>query len=64
MSAVRVVTLADGRRVRLGEYVRSIKVAIGHPDHLFPAGLNGWPQTGAEIRREFRRGMHERINAR
>lgn len=59
----RVVTLGSGRRVSLRAYVRAIKIAKAHPDHWFPDGLDGWGATGAEVVRQFRAGMHDRINA-
>lgn len=58
----RVVTLGDGRQTALGTYVRGVRHAIAHPDARFPRGLDGWPATGAEIRRQFRQGLHDRIN--
>jgi hypothetical protein len=53
-----------GRWVPIGSYVRAIKKAKAHPDAEFKHGLTcWWPCTGAEIRRQFRRGMHDRIGA-
>lgn len=43
---------------------RAIRIAKKHPDRLFPVGLTGWPQTGAEVVASFREGMHDRINMR
>lgn len=52
------------RWVPLGFYVQAIKMAKAHPDTEFKHGLGAWwPVTGRHIIREFRRGMHERINA-
>lgn len=59
---VRVITLGDGRQTSLGNYVRGVRYAIDHPDTFFPRGLCGWGATGAEIRRQFRSGVHDRIN--
>ena len=51
--------------VSLGAYVRQIKIAKAHPNAEFKHGLTcWWPCTGAEIMRQFRRGMHDRINQR
>lgn len=60
----RFVTLpAINKRVTLGQYVQAIKLAKAHPDHEFKEGLTTWwPTTGAEIVRQFRRGMVDRIN--
>ena len=59
------VTLASGRRVGVGDYARGVKVAIAHPDDTFKEGLSSaWPTTGAQIRRQFREGLQDRINTR
>ena len=50
--------------VSLGAYVKQIRIAKAHPNAEFKHGLTcWWPCTGAEIMRQFRRGMHDRINA-
>lgn len=61
---VRVVTLGGGRRVTLAAYMKAVRVAKAHPNHLFPEGFNGWAQTGAEVVATFREGLHDRINQR
>ena len=54
-----------GKWVSLGAYVRQVKVAKAHPNAEFKHGLTcWWPCSGAEIMRQFRRGMHDRINQR
>jgi len=59
------VTLASGRRVGVGDYARGVKVAIANPDATFREGLaSAWPTTGAQIRRQFREGLQDRINTR
>ena len=59
------ITLASGRRVGLGSYARGVRHAIAHPEATFAHGLSTWgPTTGAEIRRQFRAGLHDRINER
>lgn len=51
------------RWVTLGEYVRAIKTAKAHPQATFPQGLTCWyPCTGADIMRQFRQGVTDRIN--
>lgn len=51
--------------VSLGAYVRGVRLAIASPDRVFRSGLETWyPTSGAEIRRQFRRGLHDRINQR
>ena len=53
------------RRVSLGAYLAAIRLAKANPDREFRHGLTTWwPTTGAEIMRQFRQGMHERINDR
>lgn len=55
---------AIDRVVPLGVYVAAIRRAKAAPDQEFKHGLSTWwPTSGAEILRQFRRGMHERINA-
>ena len=51
------------RRVSLGAYLSAIRLAKANPNREFKHGLTTWwPTTGAEIMRQFRQGMHERIN--
>ena len=51
------------RRVSMAQYVRAIKTAKAHPDNEFKYGLTcWWPCTGAEIMRQFREGVEDRIN--
>ena len=61
---VRVIGLpALNRSVTVGEYVRAIKLAQVNLDAEFKHGLTTWwPTTGAEIMRQFREGIHGRIN--
>jgi len=64
---MRVITLPalHNKQIPLGVYVEGVKRAKRHPGATFPHGLTTWwPTTGAEILRQFRRGMHERINDR
>ena len=60
----RVIYLpAVDKRVPLGTYLTGIKAAIANPDAEFSHGLTCWSScTGAEIRKQFRRGIHNRIN--
>ena len=49
--------------VSLGAYVQAIKTCKREPEATFKHGLTTWAScTGAEIRKQFRRGMHDRIN--
>jgi len=61
---MRFITLsAVGKKVSLRDYVRAIKLAKEHPTEMFRHGLTTWwPVTGTEICRQFREGMHDRIN--
>jgi hypothetical protein len=53
----------EGGTISLGAYVRAIKYAKAHPDAMFKSGLTcWWPCSGAEIVRQFRDGMNDRIN--
>ena len=59
----RYVTLGDGRRVTLGSYVAVVKAAKARPGATFPRTLcDWWSDAGAVIVRQFREGMHDRIN--
>jgi len=63
MSKAYVTLPATGKQVSLRIYVRAIKTAIAHPTVEFKEGLTcWWPCTGADIRRQFRDGIHDRIN--
>lgn len=60
---MRTITLGTGQVVSLKAYVAAIKVAKANPDMQFKSGLTTWwTTTGAEIMKQFRRGMHQRIN--
>lgn len=61
---MRVVTLpAMDTAVPLASYVAGIRAAIAHPGATFKHGLTTWwPVCGADIRREFLAGVHDRIN--
>ena len=49
--------------VTLGQYLKAIKRAKANPKETFPRGLTSWwPTTGAEIMRQFMRGVHDRIS--
>ena len=51
------------RRVSLKQYIAAVKLAKANPDKEFKHGLTcWWACTGAEIVKQFRRGMMERIN--
>ena len=47
---IRVITLANGRRVTIAQYVKAIKLAKANPDATFNHGLTGWwPVNGHEM---------------
>jgi hypothetical protein len=49
--------------VGLGAYLQAIRTAKANPGVEFKHGLTAWwPCTGSEIMRQFREGMHDRIN--
>ena len=62
---MRTITLpAIDRTISLGSYLQGIRKAKANPDARFPHGLTcWWSCSGAEIMRQFRQGVHERINA-
>jgi hypothetical protein len=62
---MRFITLPalDYRRVSLRSYVRAIRLAKANPETEFKHGLTTWwPTTGAEIMRQFWKGVEDRIN--
>lgn len=51
------------RDVSLRAYVKAVKIAKDNPEVEFKTGLTTWwPTKGSEVMRQFRRGMHDRIN--
>jgi len=59
---IRTITVA-GRPIPLSTYLAGIRLAISNPDTLFKSGLrNCGPELGKDIRRDFLRGVHNRIN--
>lgn len=61
----RVVYLPQGRCVTLGNYVHAWRLALIAPDTaVFKNAFTWYPQTKQEILREFRLGLHDRINRR
>lgn len=61
----RVIALGSGVRVPVPQYLNALRIAKANPSITFAKGLRGWwPVTGAEIIREYRQDMHDRINAR
>lgn len=64
---VRRTIYASGRDIPLGIFVAGIKTARANLDTEFSCGLHGDryfsdPCTGREIMKQFRAGMHDRIN--
>ena len=54
---------AIDKRVTLGAYLHFVRLAKEQPHREFKHGLTcWWPCTGAEIMRQFREGVHDRIN--
>lgn len=62
----RVFVLDEGtRRITLGQVVAIVRAALQDPDARFDRSFCGWwPASGHEILRQFRRGLHDRINLR
>jgi hypothetical protein len=61
----RVVYLPEGRTVTLGAYVAAWKQALTAPESATcQNGFNWYPESRNEVLREFRRGLHDRINRR
>ena len=57
------IGIGNGKHVSVGTYVAGIRLAKAHPERTFSHGLGGWwPETGAEILRDFRRHLDVVIN--
>jgi len=51
------------RTVSLAAYIQAVRLAKASPAAMFRTGLTTWwPTTGAEIMKQFRDGMTDRIN--
>lgn len=62
MRFIIVPAVSDRRPVRLGRYVAFVAAAKRSPNTEFKHGLDcWWPVTGAEIVKQFRAAMHDRI---
>lgn len=62
MRYVMLPAVHETKGVRLGKYVAFIRHAKANPDAQFKHGLTcWWPVTGAEIVKQFREGLSERI---
>ncbi len=53
----------EGRTVSIRQLARALRAIRANPDADYP-GWNWFPTPGHHILREFRRGMHDRINLR
>jgi hypothetical protein len=61
----RVVYLPGGKHVSLSSYAQAWKTALAAPpEATFKTGFNWYPESREDILREFRRGLHDRINRR
>lgn len=61
----RVVYLSEGRHVTLADYVSAWRKALTAPaGATFKNGFNWYPESREDVLREFRRGLHDRINRR
>jgi len=63
MSTRAIYIPATGKWVSVGAYVKAVKLAKANQAATFKHGITcWWPVTGAEIMRQFREGMNDRIN--
>ena len=60
----RVITLpAVNKTVSLRAYIQAVRLAKENPAATFSHGFTTWwPTTGADIMRQFRQGVMDRIN--
>ena len=60
---MRVITLGDGKRVTLKNYIVAVRRAAANPTAIYDRGLTCWyPCTGRDIMAQFREGAQDRIN--
>lgn len=61
---MKYITLpAVNKRVSLKAYIAGVKLAKQNPDMIFKHGLScWWACSGADIMRQFRAGINDRIN--
>lgn len=60
---LRCIVLGDGRRVPLRAYVAGWRKALDLPPTVWvPKTPSGWGGTAGDAVREFRDGLHDRIN--
>jgi len=58
-----ITLTAINKRVSISAYIKAVKAARANPTAEFKHGLTTWwPTTGAEIVKQFRNGMHDRIS--
>lgn len=62
MKTIRLITLPSGRRVTIGEYVRSWKTLKTLPPNRLVDRWSHFPTPAGEILREISYGVHDRIN--
>lgn len=61
--STRYVTLGDGRKIKLGAYVRAWQACRSLPAKTpIGRGIDGWNQSAGEALRALRCGMDDRIN--
>ena len=60
---MKTITIPSGRRIPLAQYVSGWRAVKSNADALI-AGWQDFPVTGAEVRAEMIRGLHDRINLR
>lgn len=60
---MQTITIPRGRRVSVTQYVAAWRAVKAAPDHDF-TGWDDFQVTGAEVRAEMIRGLHDRINQR
>lgn len=59
----RYVTLADGRHIGLGTYIRAWKACRElAPETAIGRGISGWGENAGEALSQLREGIHARIN--
>jgi hypothetical protein len=57
-----VITLPNGKQCTLPKYVQAWKTLATVPEKELITGFFSFPHTAGAVRRELRRGLHDRIN--
>lgn len=58
----RYITLPNGKRCSIPMYVKAWRLLLTLPPQEPISGFSWWTESAADVLREIRAGMHDRIN--